>query len=133
MVAVSSFEVVAVSMFIKYSSSVLLFFVLTLLPALSYAEFLSGDELIEYFDALNRTDTDKPRDGDWQKVGMLQGFMMGVSDTKRGVAFCAPKGTSLGQLISITGEYLDNNPELWDRPAVDIAVKALSSAFPCKK
>jgi hypothetical protein len=132
MVAVSSFEVVAMKMF-KYSSSVFLFFVFTLLPALSYAEFLSGDELIEYFDALNRTDTDKPRDGDWQKVGMLQGFVMGVSDTQRGVAFCAPKGTSLGQLISITGEYLDKNPELWDRPAVDITVKALSSAFPCKQ
>ena len=131
MVVVPSFEVVAMKMF-KCSSSVFLFFVLTLVSALSYAEFLSGDELIEYFDALNRTDTDKPRDGDWQKVGMLQGFVMGVSDTQRGVAFCAPKGTSLGQLISITGEYLDNNPELWDRPAVDITVKALSSAFPCK-
>ena len=132
MVAVSSFEAVVVSMF-KYSSCFFLFFILTLVPALSYAEFLSGDELIEYFDALNRTDSEKPRDGDWQKVGMLQGFMMGVSDSQRGVAFCAPKGTSLGQLIGITGEYLDKNPELWDRPAVDITVKALSSAFPCKK
>ena len=132
MVAVSPFKVVVVIV-IKYSLSVFLFFILTVSPVLSYAEFLSGDELFEYFDALNRTSTEKPRDGDWQKVGMLQGFMMGVSDSKRGAAFCAPKGTSLVQLINITGEYLDKHPEFWDRPAADITVKALSSAFPCKQ
>lgn len=113
--------------------SIFLFFVSALASELSYAEFLSGEELTEYFDALHRTSIEQPRDGDWQKVGMLQGFMMGVSDARRGVAFCAPKGTSLGQLVSITGEYLGNNPELWDRPAVDITVKALSSKFPCKR
>ncbi len=110
-----------------------IFFALTLVSVSCYAEFLSGEELMEYFDALNRTGTEKPRDGDWQKVGMLQGFMMGVSDSRRGVAFCAPKGTSLGQLISITEAYLEDNPGLWDAPAVDITVKALSTAFPCKK
>ncbi|HSC76104.1 MAG TPA: Rap1a/Tai family immunity protein [Pseudomonadales bacterium] len=117
----------------KYSLSVFLFLVLTLVPALSHAEFLSGEELTEYFDALHRTSIEKPRDGDWQKVGMLQGFMMGVSDARRGVAFCAPKGTSLGRLIDITGEYVDQNPALWDRPAADITLKALATTFPCKK
>jgi hypothetical protein len=109
------------------------FLMMALVSSLSRAEFLSVADLSEYFDALHRTGTDEIRDGDWQKVATLQGFVMGVSDSVRDVRFCAPKGTSLGKMIEVTDDYIAANPELWDRPAVGVTIKALSSAYPCKK
>lgn len=102
-------------------------------PCVTYAEFWDGYKLKELADADDRTDIGNVQAADYQKVGNLTGFVVGVHDALDGVLICAPNQVKVGQVIGMVKKYVRENPDKWNRPASTLVVSALSSAFPCKR
>jgi hypothetical protein len=61
-------------------------------------------------------------------------YVTGIAESynNMGVA-CIPNGVSIGQLVSVVGKYLRENPEQWNKDANAITAVALMKAFPCAK
>ncbi|HBV5676308.1 Rap1a/Tai family immunity protein [Klebsiella aerogenes] len=64
--------------------------------------------------------------------GMYSGYITGISDAFIGTAFCAPDGTTNGQLYDIVFNYLKENPARRTDDAGVIVLRSLSDAYPCK-
>jgi hypothetical protein len=61
------------------------------------------------------------------------GYVSGVYDLGSGVLFCASNQLNLNQISDVVYQYLKQNPKRRAENASDLAVDALSEAFPCKK
>ena len=65
--------------------------------------------------------------------GQYIGFVLGVSYSLSKGSFCAPDGTTEGQLFAVVSRWLARYPERWHERATDIILTALSEAFPCRR
>lgn len=104
-----------------------------ILPTTLYAAYWDGYKLKEMFDAYDRADNGRPLATDYQDVGQVNGFVVGVHDSVEGTIICVPAKVKLGQLVGIVKKYIRDNPEKWNEPASDLVMQALSSTFPCKR
>jgi hypothetical protein len=95
----------------------------------SYAEFVQGNELVEYCDESNIYD-----------AGICFGYVIGVSDSINvwagsdsinGKVACIPDGVTVRQVMSIFKKYLKENPEEHHLRAQYLIGLALMKAFPC--
>ena len=102
-------------------------------PSISQAEFWDGYKLKELADADDRTDIGNVQPGDYQKVGSLNGFVVGVHDAVEGILVCVPNQAKVGQIVGIVKKYVRENPDKWNRAASSLVINALSSAFLYKK
>ena len=69
--------------------------------------------------------------GDAMDTGLYVGYVMASADFMMAAGLLdMSKIASLAQLCAIVGKYLDDHPELWDRPAEGLVVEALEQAFP---
>lgn len=66
-------------------------------------------------------------------ASVAMGYIRGVSDALSISKACIPQNASPGQKMAIVHKYLNNHPEMWNRPAFDVVAFALTEAFPCKK
>jgi hypothetical protein len=48
------------------------------------------------------------------------------------VAFCAPDGVTMGQMVRVVVKYVDQHPELMHIAFSTLALSALAQAWPCK-
>jgi hypothetical protein len=112
---------------------------LTLLAALAVPNVsqagLWGDgyQLKELADADDRIEIGNTQPADYQKVGSLTGFVVGVHDAVDGILVCTPNQVKVGQIVGMVKKYVRENPDKWNRAASTLVINALSSAFPCKK
>ncbi len=103
-------------------------------PCVSYAgSFWDGYKLKEFSDADDRTNIGNVQPADYQKAGMLAGFVVGVHDAVEGILVCAPNEVKVGQIVGMVKKYVRENPDKWNQPASTLVIGALSSAFPCKR
>jgi hypothetical protein len=67
-------------------------------------------------------------------LAVYDGFVLGVVQSAvyaTPQAFAIPEGTTLGQLFTTVGRYLESNPADWNADAGAVVVKALQTRFPC--
>lgn len=86
---------------------------------------VTGNMLMEWVNDSNNTTPN------WSS-GMVAGFVAGVSDSTS-ESLCIPSNVTNNQLEAIVTKYLIANPEIWNIPASDIVVKALSNVWKCKE
>ncbi len=63
--------------------------------------------------------------------GRCSGIVEGLVFAGKGV--CAPRGSTIGQAVSIVVQYIDNRPGRQHEKFIALALEALKSAWPCKK
>lgn len=61
------------------------------------------------------------------------GYVSGVIDSLAGIAFCPPRGATVGQAEDIVARHLLTNPGTRHKPAVLLTAEALAAAWPCKR
>jgi hypothetical protein len=71
---------------------------------------------------------------DLQKMqgGMCAGTVNTVIVLMNDIAFCPPKGSSLGQAMKILVKHMDDNPSVLHQELAVLAEQALQRAWPCK-
>ena len=66
-------------------------------------------------------------------LAVYDGFVMGVvqvTQQSNPRAFAIPEGTTLGQLFTTVGGYLESHPDEWNADAGTVVVRALQHRFP---
>ena len=104
-----------------------LFIILTFSAA--QAQFMAGYELVQAWEAYNRVDEGKGRDGDLGLGYLYMGYVTGVWDAI-GYLLEPPSTINVGQVCSVVGKYLDAHPERRLEPAFALVLSALLEAFP---
>jgi len=98
----------------------------------------TGNDLIEYWKEY------KSDGSNYFSRGMYMGYVSGCLDaleianyvlgeTNYGqgdLGFYIPENATLGQICSVIGKWLENNPEKWNMPAQMLIVFALQESFP---
>jgi hypothetical protein len=90
----------------------------------------SGSASADYFSG-NDLNQELLSSGRVIDIAMFRGYVAGVQDVSNGQLFCVPEDVPLSQASAIVQKYLSDNPRLWNKPAKDLVVRALRSAYPC--
>jgi len=102
-----------------------------LVVSYSFASFFNGNHL--YKDGLEYYKHNIGQEGSFYSDGFYTGYVSGVYDSYAGVLFCPTGSVSLGQVCDIVLKYLQDHPEVRNKPANEIVVDALKEVWPCKK
>lgn len=95
------------------------------------AEYIKGKILAEYWHTHKKaTAADVYRNAN---AGFYRGYIMSVVDSYNDKLFVIPITLKAGTIFTMVGNWLDNHPKEWTRPAVDLVVEALQTAFPLKR
>lgn len=105
---------------------------LMLISFSSSAVFMSGNDLYKTYIGYKRSDSNSYQTKDLLDANEYLGYVTGFADATDGSVFCPGKLVTRGQVASVVGKYLENNPEVRDMSAQLLLFKSLSSAFPCK-
>lgn len=98
----------------------------------SSAAFMSGNDLYQIYESYKRADSRSAGDRDLLSANEYLGYVTGFADATNGSVYCPGKMVTRGQVASVVGKFLGNNPEVRDMSAQVLLFKSLSSAFPCK-
>ena len=90
--------------------------------------FCNGKELAWWMREYDNWERGAPNI-DNSACGLYIGYVMAVYDAMIFV-FNAPENVTTGQICSIAGKYLKENPEKWTLPAWVLVTEALQKAFP---
>jgi hypothetical protein len=109
---------------------VVLSFIFTLSTSV-HAEYIKGKILVEYWHTHKKANAGNVnRNAD---AGFYRGYIISVVDSYNDKLFVIPITLKAGSIYTIVGRWLDNHPREWNKPAVDLVVEALQSAFPMQK
>jgi hypothetical protein len=114
--------------------SIILLFVLTLIPVPAMAIFLSGNELLE-----RCHQSVAAREGqtgvNYVMANQCVGYIQGVTDAfsqRELKTVCVPDDASINQVVDFVTRYLEGNPNLLHYSASSLTDVALRDLFPCK-
>jgi hypothetical protein len=68
----------------------------------------------------------------WKK-GHCAGFVAGLGYAVRGKDFCPPDGVTTAQAVAVVVKYIEARPERMHEEFGDLALEALTAAWPCKR
>lgn len=103
------------------------------MPSISYSADWDGNRLSELISSDDKLEHGPGDVVDYQRRGILLGYVRGVSEEKMYRRFCPPEGTTVDQVLAVVKKYIRDNPTTWNQPANVRVTKSLSIAFPCKK
>jgi len=114
--------------FIKQMSCAVAFFIILLFSSLASAQLINGNTL---FERMVEYDKNERGDPDFDQFGCIfyMGYVEGIYDLMVD-SFNDPKNVTVGQILSIVGKYLKDNPEKRHLPASFLVMDALRNAFP---
>lgn len=92
-----------------------------MIPAMAYAEFRTGNQLLAEIQS----------DSVVERMASL-GYVMGVTDAFRLINHCPPNNVTAGQLQDMVKNYLINNPQLRHHTGDAIVMMVLRQAWPCE-
>ena len=98
----------------------------------------NGNDLVKFWKEY------KNESNEFFSRGLYMGYIAGCLDAieftnyvmeeakygRGNMGFSIPENATLGQICSIVGKWLDNNPEKWNLPGQMLVVLALQEAFP---
>lgn len=112
--------------------TIMLAVLLVLVPLQVRAEFLSGNDLVQYMRETDKANASHPQTS-YYDVGNYMGFVVGVFDAySTARLICPSSGVTRGQAMEIVSMYLKSNPTKWNLSAVSLVRNAFTSAFPCR-
>lgn len=94
----------------------------TVLATSAQAEFMTGNELLQYADS-----------NDDMKWGIAMGYVLGAADSSMGDTHCTPENVTAGQVMQIVVDKLRENPKHRHHSADIFVSAALATTWPCKK
>jgi len=112
------------------------------IPSTSFGEMYDGNILLEDCKQfLKYMDNKKDPSVVMSSIGYCLGYMQGHIDFQQhleknpafNIEHCFPSDTSVSQLAKITVNYLENNPNKLNKPAIEITLAAFTEYFPCTK
>jgi hypothetical protein len=120
---------------------IVLLSLLCILSSAIYAQWQSGNDLVRLWKAYQKAGQE------YFSMGAYSGYITGVMDANSTVDFIMrqtnygagniqyeiPGNVTIGQVCSIVGKWLDNNPEKWNYAASILVTIALQEAFPIIK
>ncbi|HEM7460012.1 TPA: hypothetical protein U2J34_000293 [Enterobacter hormaechei] len=106
---------------------------LALISFNAFADYYSGNDIASWSDSRLKAKSGTATEMDFVDAGILRGLVIGVHDAFEGYSVCSPKGATNGQIVDTVVLYVANHPEKRTENASTLALKALSSAYPCKK
>ena len=65
--------------------------------------------------------------------GRCGGYVASLVYGEGGQEFCPPKGVSIGQAVTVVINYIEARPERMHEQFGDLALEALTAAWPCKR
>ena len=92
--------------------------------------FIDGNNLYE--DGIEYNKIEQGGNGSYYSNAFFTGYINAISDAYSGIFFCPPKKIQSRQVTDIVFRYLQNHPENRNKPANEIALKALKKVWPCK-
>ena len=104
---------------------------LLFLVSFSFGWFVDGNRL--YDDGLEYHKYEEALNFSGVQAGRYQGYVMGVYDAYDRILICAPKNVTAGQVADIVFKYLQEHPEIRNKPADFLILKSLKKVWPCKK
>lgn len=112
--------------------TIILAAMLLLAPLQVRAQFLSGNDLVQYMREADKANASNPQTS-YYDVGNYMGFVTGVFDAySTARLICPSSGVTRGQALEIVSAYLKANPTKWNLSAVSLVRNAFTSAFPCR-
>ena len=109
-------------------------------PSASFGEMHDGNLLLDDCkEFLKYMDNKEDPSVVMSSIGYCLGYMQGHLDylqylEKNFTSFnehCVPIDMSVSKLAKVTVEYLENNPNELNNPAIDLTIAAFAKAFPC--
>ena len=93
-----------------------------MVPAMSNAEFVSGNDLLS-----------KMNSSDYMDKTYALGYVLGAADAAQSIKVCIPNnaGVNAGQVHDIVKQYLNANPSVRNYSADLIVTDALKRIWPC--
>lgn len=110
-------------MFLKIN----LLIVFLIFPFYTNASFYSGFEIKTRLEGWG-----KLTDENAISSSMGAGYVVGIADQGNGLFFCMPEGVTVGQLVSMSLKYLNENPEMLNKAADILITKNLRNVWPCQ-
>jgi hypothetical protein len=92
------------------------------LCANAHAEFRDGNDLYEDI-----------RNSSYYMQGVAMGYIMGVTDSLRGITHCIAENATAGQIQDMVKQYLEENPGVRHLTANVLISRVLSRTWPCPK
>lgn len=90
-------------------------------PAMSQAEFLSGNNLLSDMNGSN------------MRQMLAIGYVMGVTDVFTTATVCPPAGITSGQVHDTIKKHLEDNPSIRHFTADSIIRNKLEALWPCSR
>jgi hypothetical protein len=119
-----------------YAHRLFVIFILLCASLVSHAginyNYIDGSTLKNWIDASDRVDSGNVQPVDFQKVGRLDGYVIGVHDSWEGIMFCGTDRVRAGQLIALVTKYVRENPDQWHHSGSNIVIAAIAPSCPCK-
>ena len=66
-------------------------------------------------------------------ASLFQGYVAGVYEYGESVYFCSPEKLRLIQLTDTVTNFINEHPDLRNKPAANLVEQALMDSFPCNK
>ena len=104
---------------------------LVLVVSFSFAGFIDGNNL--YQAGLEYYKNNIGERCNWFQNGFYEGYVDGAFDAYYSILICPPNNIKAGQVFDIVFKYLQEHPEIRNKPANIIILKALNKIWPCKK
>ena len=105
-----------------------------LLPLAAHAQFNTGADLVEGWQAYERVAAGNTVEPDVTPAARFQSYVTGVYDTLRvAERVCPPNNITERQLFAVVGNYLRNDPTRWSLPAVRLVQRPILRAWPCNR
>jgi hypothetical protein len=97
-----------------------------LISSIANAEFYTGQKLVEDWKAYKAMSKPEPLKSPKQLQGMAyyKGYVLGVIDSNYDLIIFPPDVT-VERLFEAVGIYLEQHPEKWNEPAVNLVLRAI--------
>jgi hypothetical protein len=94
--------------------------VLLMVPSLAMAEFYSGNILLSKMQSTSSVDR-----------GVAIGYIVGVYDTTKNLAFCPPENVTVGQIHDMVKQALEQIPSIRNNTGDILVQGVLGAEWPC--
>ncbi|RTZ13605.1 hypothetical protein EJ063_19555 [Vibrio aquaticus] len=93
------------------------------------AYFYNGNDLREPLKEYRKAEREDPNT-DYTQAWNFRGYVYGVYDATDS-EYCTPRDFGGHQLMAVVAKYIEDNPQLWSKPADELVGSAIKAAFPC--
>jgi hypothetical protein len=95
----------------------------------------SGKQLLQYYQTYESVTANRERSRNLASFGLYLGYIRGTYESLAGSPekiMCVDSSVAIEQIARVIGDYMLENPQQLNLPAVYLVRKSLHDAFPCR-